>query len=712
MSKYLVTKNSYFQPFSYDELVKPLERMQQQHDAAQDAYDQLSMQTAMLERYITNNPEDSDAKALYDNYMKKLGTLQNNLWENGYNAQTRRDLSAARTSFASDISRIAQVVQDMKDISKQWSDARLNNPNLVTEDNPALGGMNNFLRDPNYGRSWWTYDSAQLEKELSEEWSKRAKGWIGDINNAAATISDPETIRKNAALKSQLTRLIKLGASNDELSQASSIADDVIDMSAADRKKYYADNNVSEIPQLLVESLLNRYDATGVRKSKASKSERERLFNRGKAGWSSAVLGYDLKDFEDPDYAEDVAMRLAAYKKGLDTSGMNQIIPDEFDEIIAGDGVDYMNKHKKVFEDAIAPVIVKGSGKEYKNALDASAAVYSEDIRMQAYPELGFDMGRGKPTGELKVGDKVYETRWVPSVSTKDGGKGQFQWREKGSNTEWYTDDNKTALCRKVRDLMNARKEAVAKNAPELLELATFTPDEQYDLYKEEGIDFSKMPLSRLREYLSTKHKDKYHNSGTYLGRNGTDAAGLKDSIVSYLTLSIPRQKTEKGYVGIVQKDWRTHDGQTTGIHKIGANGLPEEKALRDPNEAFIFDSNGNISNIDAVYVNEDGIMGNPDDKTGTSSYVIVHTQQGGLYSIGLNMIKDDGTLKQFIKSKDILRAILNAQANKQTLVKPDGTEYTPRDVRNDLFERLYMSFMFTKRTQHKPTSTKEKEFE
>ena len=79
MPKYLVTSGSHYEPFSYNELVAPIAQMQEAHNAAQDAYDALNLDTESLRRYITDNPEDANAKALYDNYIDKLTTLQQNL---------------------------------------------------------------------------------------------------------------------------------------------------------------------------------------------------------------------------------------------------------------------------------------------------------------------------------------------------------------------------------------------------------------------------------------------------------------------------------------------------------------------------------------------------------------------------------------------------------------------------------------------------------
>ena len=111
MAKYLVTSGSSFEPFTYYQLVKPIAQMAEAHRSAQDAYDTITTESEALRRYIEQEPNDSAARSMYNNYMNRLNSLQQNLWDNGYTAQTRRDLSAARAGYASDITRLGTAVK-------------------------------------------------------------------------------------------------------------------------------------------------------------------------------------------------------------------------------------------------------------------------------------------------------------------------------------------------------------------------------------------------------------------------------------------------------------------------------------------------------------------------------------------------------------------------------------------------------------------------
>lgn len=318
MAKFLVTSGSYFQPFTYDELAKPIMQAVEAHNAAQDVYDTLSTESEALRQYLLQEPEDSRARMMYDSYMNKLDRLQNNLWDNGYNAGTRRDLAAARAGYASDITRLGTAIKDRQNRSKEYWDARHKNPNLVTGADPGLGSLDDYLRDENYGTNWFSYDSAQFEKDVFDETKARAKALY-------SSLTDPNGVVRNPALKDTLTRVIDKGVTPDEVDAAGVLVDTLIDMSASDRDKFYKTHSdtISPVVQMLTESLINRYDATGIREFDVAPIERQKLINRGKAGLAGGVMEPDIEDFTDPEYEYQMWKRKVDYQNSLTNSSGN-----------------------------------------------------------------------------------------------------------------------------------------------------------------------------------------------------------------------------------------------------------------------------------------------------------------------------------------------------------------------------------------------------
>ena len=271
MPKFLVTNGSYFQPFTYDELSKPVVQTVEAHNAAQDAYDQLNMETSALGRYITDNPGDEQAKKLYDTYLTKLNSLQDNLWRNGYNAATRRDLAAARSGYAGDITRLQAAIKARQERSKEYWDARHKNPDLVTGEDPGLSGLDAYLNDDTYGQNYFAYSGKQFMEEVGIDAKARA----------SEMLRDPE-VSKDPNLVGYLTRITQEGFTNAEVDAASFAVKAALNGDASLLKA------LDPSSAILANVLTSHLESTGAA-GRISSNEMNRLLDYGKAGLSQAV---------------------------------------------------------------------------------------------------------------------------------------------------------------------------------------------------------------------------------------------------------------------------------------------------------------------------------------------------------------------------------------------------------------------------------------
>lgn len=654
MSKFIVTNSSYFEPFSYEQLVAPVAHMQQAHNAAQDAYDQISLETNALDRYITDNPGDAEAKALYDGYRAKLNSLQENLWSNGVTAQTRRDLAAARAGYASDINRIENAIKTRQARSQEYWKALHNNPNLIASADPGSAGLDAYLNDDQYGQNWWSYDTAQFEKDMQTETKARAQEILRGL-------TDPNGVVRNPKLAGQLTRVLQHGFTNGEIETAGAVVDDVINMNERQRAQFYQENNIDPMVQLLSESLINRYDATGIRSQQVSDSDRTRLINRGKAGWTAGVLDPDVKDFTDPYFAQAMTYAQMRYKYNVEHpdagAGASGRLEDTNTTVVAGEnGAATRQKLNKTF--GPDNVRVTSSGKEVRGGAQASDLVYSGDLRRKAFGELGFDIGRDPNhfasknflTGEVTINGTTYETQYNPKAR---GGKGAVKYRVKGSNIDWNSAQISPSLTekydsyrRQYLDNLNHYK----NSERDVYQMATVDPDKQYDLYDEYGVP-STVPLSQASDYIMSlpSNQEKVTVKHTYIARGGTDSGKYLGRVSGLISESIPvdvNGDTEK------HKDWRVYDGQSGHIHALTRYGTLDKKTIQNPGEVFHFDKNtGEIDNIASLQVDENAIL---------NDYLIVGTTSSDqLYGVGLDMVNSDEIRGLYANAKQVLYSVL-----------------------------------------------------
>lgn len=328
MGKYLVTSGSVFTPFSYDEITKPLAQMAEAHGKVQDAYDTIATESEALRHYIEQEPEDSMARAMYDGYMKKLQTLQDNLWQNGYTAQSRRDLSAARAGYASDVTRLASAIKQRQDKSKIFNDARLKDPTLITGRDPGLDPLDRFLKDDTYGSNWYSYSGKDFQKEVSDDAKERVDEWVKE--NAYLSGVDPNT-------PGYIMQKVSEGFSSDDVTYARDFASAFAGLYRNPKTRTQAvaiyeslqegvDFNGEHIPdssRILTGVLLNHLFASGVMNADVADSELARQINYGANGLSSAIGKTTITNLQDYEwiYANDPSKNKTGKKGSGDDEG-------------------------------------------------------------------------------------------------------------------------------------------------------------------------------------------------------------------------------------------------------------------------------------------------------------------------------------------------------------------------------------------------------
>lgn len=102
MANYNVTIGARFRPFTYDEMVKPIQAITEQHYAAEDAYYQMQ-EKASLYDILAGQAEDSRSRRMYNEFSESLKQNADALYKFGYNASTRNAFNQTRGLYAKNI---------------------------------------------------------------------------------------------------------------------------------------------------------------------------------------------------------------------------------------------------------------------------------------------------------------------------------------------------------------------------------------------------------------------------------------------------------------------------------------------------------------------------------------------------------------------------------------------------------------------------------
>lgn len=214
-----IVLNSRFNPFSYQEMLHPVQMATQSHQQLEGELGEISSQTEAIGA-MTNPETDPESYAKYKAYTEQVQEQARQLGSQGLQPGSRRGLMSVRDSFASEIMPIAAAYTKREQLSHMLSQARLQNPTLIIDKDPSVMSLDEFVRNPSWQPrthqgSMLTQQSMQVYSNLAKQMSedpdmiksilggqyfeilKKAKFNIGDIMEALVNSENaaPELIR-------------------------------------------------------------------------------------------------------------------------------------------------------------------------------------------------------------------------------------------------------------------------------------------------------------------------------------------------------------------------------------------------------------------------------------------------------------------------------------------------------------------------------------
>ena len=181
MANYSIIINSKFKPFSYAEMLAPVQESTQAHQQVEEAYSALSTQAESIAAKA-NEQTDPKAYARYKAYAEQLQAQAEQLARNGLTPDSRRNMFRMRDMYARQILPIQEAIQKRKEISDLQFKAQLANPTLLVGKKAATTSLDEFLDNPNidfsqqYSGAMLTQQVAQQASALANELQSYGKG--------------------------------------------------------------------------------------------------------------------------------------------------------------------------------------------------------------------------------------------------------------------------------------------------------------------------------------------------------------------------------------------------------------------------------------------------------------------------------------------------------------------------------------------------------
>lgn len=178
MATSYVTIGSKFRPFSYDELVRPLQEATVAHQALETEYADLDTKASVWEN-IANEQTDPKAYQMYKRYSEDLKSQADALASQGLTQASRHNLLKMKGRYSQEITPIEQAYTRRRQLADEQRKALAENPTLMYQRDASTMSLDDFIANPeiDYGAS---YSGALLAKQAGDMASNLAKSMRSD----------------------------------------------------------------------------------------------------------------------------------------------------------------------------------------------------------------------------------------------------------------------------------------------------------------------------------------------------------------------------------------------------------------------------------------------------------------------------------------------------------------------------------------------------
>lgn len=212
--------NTQFNPFTYDELVKPLADYGKVYKDVEQQYSDLLNGSSVWES-LGNNPVDADVYEQYKIYNKDLENDIQDLTTNGLTEKNRKSLLKMKARYNKEIAPIAQAYQARQKYATIIQEAA-KDPTMMVNRKASDIGLSKFMKDPNLTPD--IQSGALITKRVADKIKNyatnniKASSWkttgpeeqlLERIVTTGLTRSDLQNIIFNPQSFPEITKLIK-----------------------------------------------------------------------------------------------------------------------------------------------------------------------------------------------------------------------------------------------------------------------------------------------------------------------------------------------------------------------------------------------------------------------------------------------------------------------------------------------------------------------
>ena len=309
MPNYNITIDSRFDPYSFEDYLKPLSILQEQHNQAADAYANYLAQSAGLAEILGQNEKDKALLDYYNNYQANLNQWADDLAKNGLNRTNRQGVYKAKADYG-------LVEQMKKAVEKREA--------LINEQRALQAKDNSIMFDRN--APGFSINDIMSGNSTYATVSRNAI--TADVQDRLKTWAKSTYLRKNPDFERKYGYIFQRIESGNKL--------DTIEL--AKLANYDGDDPVVNAMRDIVNDTVKKYSSTS---SLWDKDAVERMRESAYAGLDSTLGSADWSHMQDIELAEArkrAAERVQTPSIGADYNWMDAITAKNDMDLYGFDG--------------------------------------------------------------------------------------------------------------------------------------------------------------------------------------------------------------------------------------------------------------------------------------------------------------------------------------------------------------------------------------
>lgn len=221
MANYIVS-GSKFRPFSYAEMLQPVQSATVAHQELENQYGELATKASVWEE-MANEQTDPYAYKMYKTYANDLEEQAGQLAREGLNAASRRDMLNMRARYSKEITPIEQAYTARQKQAEEQQKALLQDPTLMLSRRAATTSLDDYVRNPqlayeSYSGKLITAQAASAASALAKEMQEKPRKWRSILGNSYyetmmqkgfGSQAVLQAIQDNPNAAPQLTRIVE-----------------------------------------------------------------------------------------------------------------------------------------------------------------------------------------------------------------------------------------------------------------------------------------------------------------------------------------------------------------------------------------------------------------------------------------------------------------------------------------------------------------------